>query len=284
MRISQIILLLTGVALVAALYLFGDTQPKKITDLPGPGKMQATASSDNVAISFETILAKAQETINESQRDSLSQMETQLSKTRGIEEKIPLLTAIGEKWSETGNIIVAGKYYEDAAELTNEIKMWEQAATRFFVGFPNAADTLAKVFAVQEAIKCYERLRKLDTSNLDYPIRQAICYIDGQGQVMQGVTLLKTVERKDSDNTDMNLILGRLAVVSGQYDKAIARLEKLVKTDPKNAEAYFHLAEAYRAVGRKDDAIHTLEHCKTLIEDEDFNVQIDSYINQIKNS
>jgi tetratricopeptide (TPR) repeat protein len=208
----------------------------------------------------------------------------ELKEVQGDEEKALMLAALGEKWTKTGNIIVAGKYLEDAASITNNAETWEKAATRFFMGFNSAADTLAKIFAVQEAIKCYEQLRALDSTNMIYPVREALCYIDGQGQVMQGVTLLKQVEKKDPDNKDMNLILGRLAVVSGQYDKAVTRLERLVKMDPKNAEAYFHLAEAYRALGRKDDAIKTLEHCKSLVHDEDFNAQIDSYINQIKNS
>ena len=195
-----------------------------------------------------------------------------------------MLGAIGDKWTKTGNIIVAGKYFADAAEINKDVKTWEEAATRFFIGFPNAADTLAKMYAVQEAIKSYEQLRKLDSTNMDYPVQEAVCYIDGQGQVMPGVLLLKGVEKKDPDNKDMNLILGRLAVVSGQYDKAVARLEKLITMDPNNAEAYFHLAEAYRALGRKDEAIKTLEHCKSLVTDENFNAQIDSYINQIKNS
>ena len=81
----------------------------------------------------------------------------------------------------------------------------------------------------------------------------------------------------------MNLILGRLAVVSGQYDKAIARLEKLTKQHPKNAEAFYHLAEAYRAVGKNDDAIKALEQCKKLVNDPAFSAQIDNYIQQIKN-
>src|SRR4030095_15407641 len=137
-------------------------------------------------------------------------------------------------------------------------------------------------YAVDQAINSYQRLQKLDSANLNYPIREAVCYIDGKGQVMQGVAILKEVERKDPNNRDMNLILGRLAVISGQFDKAIERLERLIKMDPSNAEAYFHLAGAYQAVGRKEDAIKALEHCKSLVSDPDFSAQIDSYINQIK--
>jgi tetratricopeptide (TPR) repeat protein len=284
LRIQHFLLLTTGIALVAILYFFGVRQAPPSAEVPMAGMMQATASGGTVSVDFVTILQKAKGTLNSGQRDSMEMMEMELQKVHSDKEKAQMLSAIGDNWTKTGNIIVAGKYFADAAEINKDVKTWDEAATRFFMGFPNAADTLAKMYAVQEAIKSYEQLRKLDSTNMNYPIREALCYIDGQGQVMPGVVLLKEVEKKDPDNKDMNLILGRLAVVSGQYDKAVARLEKLITMDPNNAEAYFHLAEAYRALGRKDEAIKTLEHCKSLVTDEDFNAQIDSYINQIKNS
>ena len=248
-----------------------------------PGAMQDGVAAGSVSVDFNSILDKARLTLSDNKRDSIAMLELKLEKVRDDKDKAKMLETLGENWTETGNIIVAGKYYADAAAINNDIKTWEEAADRFFVGFPNAADSMAKTFAVQEAIRSYEQLRKLDSSNVEYTIREALCYIDGQGQVMQGVTLLKAVEKKDPDNPDMNLILGRLSVVSGQYDKAVTRLEKLVQMDPDNAEAYFHLAEAYRALGRKEDAIKTLEKCKSLVKDDDFRAQIDSYINQIKN-
>ena len=276
-------MLVTGVALVAVLYVFGVTKSPKQPETAMPGAMQATATTGSASIDFSSIHEKALAALSEKQRDTMAMAEMKVEKIRGEADKVKALQVLGEEWSKTGSIIVAARYYAEAAAINNDIKLWEEAANRFFMGFPTAADSLVKMYAVQEAIRCYEQLRKLDTSNMEYPVREAICYVDGQGQIMQGVTLLKGVEKKDPDNKDMNLILGRLSVVSGQYDKAVARLEHLVKIDPNNAEAYFHLAEAYRAVGRKDDAIKALETCKSLVKDEDFRAQIDSYINQIKN-
>lgn len=283
MRIQQIILLVTGAALVAVLYVFGVTKSPKQPEAAMSGAMQATATAGSASIDFSSIHEKALAALSEKQRDTMALAEMKMEKIRGEADKVKALQVLGEEWSKTGSIIVAARYYAEAAAINNDIKLWEEAANRFFMGFPTAADSLVKMYAVQEAIRCYEQLRKLDSSNMEYPVREAICYVDGQGQIMQGVTLLKAVEKKDPDNKDMNLILGRLSVVSGQYDKAVARLEHLVKIDPNNAEAYFHLAEAYRALGRKDDAIKALETCKSLVKDEDFRAQIDSYINQIKN-
>lgn len=283
MRIQPIILLVTGIALVAILYLFGVTKSPMKAEPVMPGAMQDGASAGVMSVDFNTILANARLTLSDNQRDSIAMAELRLEKARGEKDKAATLLNLGEDWTKTGNIIIAGKYYAEAAAINNDLHTWEEAANRFFMGFPTAADSMVKTFAVQEAIKSYEQLRKLDSTNMAYPVREALCYIDGQGQVMQGVTLLKAVEKKDPDNIEMNLALGRLSVVSGQYDKAVTRLEKLVQTDPNNAEAYFHLAEAYRALGRKEDAIKTLETCKSLVKDTDFRAQIDSYINQIKN-
>lgn len=276
-------MLAAGIVIVAILYVFGVTKPPAKPEPAMQGAMQSTVREGaTVTVEFSDILQKARATVSGRQSDSIALLEMNLEKARGKADQAQSLERIGAAWANTGNIIVAGKYYEEAAALTGDIKTWEEAANRFYVGFPTAADSVVKAFAVQQAIKCFETLRKLDSNNLDYPVREAICYIDGQGQIMQGVTLLKEVEKTDPDNKDMNLILGRLSVVSGQFDKAVTRLEKLTKLDPENAEAYFHLAEAYRALGRKDDAIKSLETCKSLVKDVDFRNEIDLYINQIK--
>jgi cytochrome c-type biogenesis protein CcmH/NrfG len=58
-----------------------------------------------------------------------------------------------------------------------------------------------------------------------------------------------------------------------------------VKNHPDNAEAYIHLAEAYRATGQKDKALASLEKCKTVVKDSPEAVkQVEQIITSIKNS
>ena len=283
MRIKQVLLFVAGVLMVSLLFFFGVTKPPKKPVAISPPAMGGGANAGIATVDFSSILEKAKGTLNVAQRNSIESMELELKKVRGDKEKASMLESIGASWEKTGNVLVAGKYFYDAASITNNKNTMEKAANFFYSGFPTTTDSLAKIFGAQEGIKAFQQLTKLDSTNYEYPIREAVCYIDGFGQVMPGVLLLKKVEQKDPDNKEMNLILGRLAVVSGQYDKAIARLEKVTQLDPANAEAYFHLAEAYRAVGRKEDAIKSLEVCKTLVKDPVFASQIDSYIKQIKN-
>lgn len=269
---------LGGVLIVVLLFAFGKTTLEKKSET---AEMPAAPNAASVEFSF--ILEKAKGTLRNSMRDSVESMELQLKKARGEKEQAAMLKSMAEEWEQTGNILVAGKYYAQSAMLTNDKALLEKAGDLLYKGFPTTTDSSARIFGAQEGIKVFSELSKMDPENQEYKIHQAVCYVDGLGQVMPGVTLLKEVETKEPDNKEMNLILARLAIVSGQYDKAIQRLEKLTKLDSSNAEVYFHLAEAYRAVGRTDDAIKSLEQCKALVKDPTFSAQIDQYIQKIKN-
>lgn len=275
-------LLAAGALMVAGLFFFGVTIPpkKEVSAMQaGMGEMRPAEAS----VEFEVIDKLARGTLNTAQLDSIVSLEKQVKEVNSDMQKKERLVELAGLWERTGNILVAGKYYADAASTNSDKLLYEKAGDLEYFGFATTTDSIARIFGAQQGVRVYQVLAAMDSSNMEYPVREAVCYIDGLGNVMQGVTILKKVESKDPDNREMNLILGRLAVVSGQYDKAITRLEKLISLDPGNAEAYYHLAGAYRAVGRTDDAINSLEQCKALVKDPVFEAQIDEYIFQLKN-
>ena len=99
---------------------------------------------------------------------------------------------------------------------------------------------------------------------------------------MQGVSILLEIVRKDSANIDALLMLGRFGIISGQFDKAIARLEKILYLRPQNSEALLLLAEAYNGQGNKTKAIEMLERCKKTVNDPAAKKEIENYIQSIK--
>jgi tetratricopeptide (TPR) repeat protein len=58
----------------------------------------------------------------------------------------------------------------------------------------------------------------------------------------------------DSGFADAFIGLGRSLIAAGRASEAIAPLEMSVKMQPQNPVAHFHLATAYRRVGRREDA------------------------------
>jgi cytochrome c-type biogenesis protein CcmH/NrfG len=133
-----------------------------------------------------------------------------------------------------------------------------------------------------EAIACFEEALKVNPDNVDTKIALASCYTDGTGETMKGVTLLREVTQKDSNNIAANIILGKLAIQSGQFDKAVKRLERVIALRSDNTEAMYFLAEAYKGLGDKNKAIEMFEQCKRLVNKEEFSAEIDNYIKTFK--
>ncbi len=280
--IQQILLVLLGAGLVAALYFFGDTKTRPVTEAKGPME-GGTMPVRNSTMSFDKLLELAGGTLTKEQKDSVALLK-QLADKSSATEKVKSLKNLGNLWARTENLIVCAHYFEEAAQLDSTEDNWKTAADYYFVGFQNTGDSSAKLFAGQRAFECYASALRFDTTDTKLKVLEAVSLIDGMGNVMNGVLLLKDIEKTDPDNELMNVTLGRLAIVSGQYPKAITRLERTIKLYPKNTEAYFHLGEAYRATGKKEDAIKMFEKCKELEKSPSFQKQLDEYINQIKNS
>jgi cytochrome c-type biogenesis protein CcmH/NrfG len=99
---------------------------------------------------------------------------------------------------------------------------------------------------------------------------------------MKGIQQLLAVVRKDSTNMKAQMMLGVGGFVSGQYDKAIERLEKVVTAQPKNIEAIAFLADTYAANGNKQEAIKWYLISKRLVNDSHYSQEVDERVKQLK--
>ena len=70
--------------------------------------------------------------------------------------------------------------------------------------------------------------------------------------------------------------------VSGQYDKAIERLQKVIKAQPDNVEAVAFLADTYAAKGDKAEAIKWYTVSKRLVNDSHYSQEVDERIKTLR--
>jgi tetratricopeptide (TPR) repeat protein len=76
---------------------------------------------------------------------------------------------------------------------------------------------------------------------------------------------------------------------SGQFEKAVDRFKSLAAIEAKSAtlqndvEPYFYLAESYKQLGMKKEAIDAYQKCKEMMPDPTFDQKIDDYIKELKN-
>ena len=99
---------------------------------------------------------------------------------------------------------------------------------------------------------------------------------------MKGITLLREVEKTDSNNVKLQMSFAFFSVKSQQWDKAIKRFQKVLQIDPLFIEAYLHLADAYEQKGDKSKTIEMLEKYASITEDAMAKQEVLKYIDQLK--
>jgi len=135
-----------------------------------------------------------------------------------------------------------------------------------------------------EAIRLFQEAIKLNPNNEDLKIGLGSSYVFGKGrngdpqQTMKGILELLGVVRRDSTNMKAQLVLGIGGYVSGQYDKAISRLTKVIIAQPDNLEAIAFLADTYAAQGNKADAIKWYNVSKRLANNPEYSKEVDNRI------
>ena len=140
----------------------------------------------------------------------------------------------------------------------------------------------------EQAIALFEKAIELNPSNDDLQVGLGSSYVFGKGragqsdQTMKGIQILLSVVRKDSNNMKAQMMLGIGGSISGQYDKAVERLLKVVKAQPDNLEAIAFLADTYAAKGDKAEAIKWYTISKRLANDQHYTQEVDERIRQLK--
>lgn len=175
-------------------------------------------------------------------------------------------------------------FYKKKAEKVNTAILWCDAGNRYFysVGFVQDKNQAQSLY--QSAMYCYNKALAIQPNFIAAKIQLASCYVEGSTDPMKGIGMLKEVEQTDTANIQVQMVLGSFAVKSGQFDKALARYQKVLKLKPDYLEAYLFLADVYEKKGEKNKTIETLEKYVALTPDKEIKEQIKKYIQQLKSN
>lgn len=135
----------------------------------------------------------------------------------------------GELWAESGDAFLA----------TLEQRSWEEGVV---------------VDLGMHALYSYERALEFDSTRIDWKLGLSQCYTDYQGNVMQGVFLLRDIAAEVPNHPEANLRLGRFALMSGQIDRAKIRFATALEGDSLNLQARIMLAEVLAGTGDPEEA------------------------------
>ena len=234
------------------------------------------------AASFDAILADARKQLSKVAADSVTAIENELTAIRDSSRMAAVFTRLSGVWERNKQYPTAVFYKAKAAKLENSEKSLTFAGQLFLELLEHEGDRALQMWEANEAIACLERVAKDHPENEEARLALASAYIQGTSEPMKGVQMALAITREKPDNVPANMLLGRMAIQSAQFEKAVKRFETILAKEPENKEALYFLAQAYEGTGNKQKAIETLEKCKKVVNNPEFSREIDQHINSLK--
>ncbi len=254
----QNIIIMMGFVLFFLLYFGLDVKPKKFGTIE---RNRALATQDT---DISNLIKDVQGTLSPNQASLLIALEREIENATSDSKKSDLLKDLSGKWFEYRQPHIAGFYAEQVAEIENTVEAWSIVGTSHAAAFKGNFDEKVKKFAFQRAVSAFENAISLDPSDIRSKVNLALCYVERplQENPMKGILLLLDYDKQYPDNPLILSNLGRLAIQTGQYEKAIQRLERVIAIAPETKTAYCLLSKAYEGIGDQANAISFQKKCK----------------------
>ncbi|MBC7903346.1 MAG: hypothetical protein H7Y27_07980 [Gemmatimonadaceae bacterium] len=284
MKKQQLILVGSGLVCLLLIYRFGRTVPSA---KPTPQTAQV-ADNHPATVEFSTILQAAKQKLTPEQQLYVNGLESSVVRGDVQAQQIKVFSQLAAFWRDTVGYFAPYAYYTGAAaKLENSEKSLTFAAHQFLNELKGATQPMLKTWMADEAKQLFERALKVNPESDSSKIGLGSCYIFGSTaehpeEVMAGIQKILEVARRDSTNMYAQLMLGIGGVVSGQLDKAVERLNKVVQFDPHNLEAIFMLAEAYEKKVDNKNAVRWYTVGRNHVRDSGIVKEIDAKINSLQ--
>ncbi len=281
---KQLFLAAAGLILVASLFFFGRTVEKK-TNKPAAAMTRAAIP----AFDITSYISQVKQKLTASQILTLGKLENSVTRGDVLNQQIAANNQLAEFWKDSIHAFEPYAYYlSQAVKLENSEKNLTFAAQLILDNLRGEQDAARLNWQTEQAIELFEQALKLNPESDDLKIGLGSCYIYGKGktggpeETMKGIQQLLSVVKKDSSNMKAQLVLGVGGFVSGQYDKAIDRLLKVVKAQPDNLEAVAFLADSYASKGEKVEAVKWYREMKKMTSNPEYGKEIDQRIKQLQ--
>ncbi|MEO7213718.1 tetratricopeptide repeat protein [Mucilaginibacter sp.] len=257
----------------------GLVKSKEVAAKPATTAVDANAKPA-AGLTEASVSALAKQSLDAEQLKQVEALEGQLQ-TATIAAKPSVQRSLAALWDANVQPAPAAFYYQEIAQQTNAFDDWVNAGNRFNEATKRSQDANEQVALSAKASEAFLNATKLKPADLEAKTGLGVAYVNGGGMPMQGIALLLEVVKQDPKNHSALLNLGMFAMKSGQYDKAVGRFKTMIAIK-EELEPYFYLAESYKQLGQKQEAIAAYEKCKQLIGDPAESSRIDEFIKELK--
>jgi tetratricopeptide (TPR) repeat protein len=265
MKKQQFIVTGGAFVLFILLFFFGKTVPGKKKDAPEAAHEHAPASG---TITTDNLLKEGRKHLNPTQLQYVAQLDNSVVRGDVKNQQIAAYRQLAHFWGDSAHQHELGLYYHaEAAKLENSEKSLTFAAHLLLDELMTEGNPSLQNWLGLQSKALFEKALEMNPSNDSSRIGLGACYMFGNvsDNPMEGILQVRQIAQKDPNNMYAQMMLGLGGMKSGQYDKAIERFLTVVKGQPGNLEAMFHLAEAYEQKGDKANAIQWYSTIQKLI-------------------
>ena len=155
--------------------------------------------------------------------------------------------------------------------------------------FSTKSQIFAVAFSIALVVLLYLLPNKAANSaiveeNSSMNIEQAVELVKSGSDPMKGILKLREIAEEDPDNIEAQFYLGIFSVQSGQLEKAVTRLTKVIELDQNYTEAYLYLGHTYSGLGNKELATENFEKFKSSTDDQKLIEEVERHIKELKNN
>lgn len=253
-------------AITGALLLFGVLYWGFSTIPPASVKVEQTAETTGPGqdVEFSQIVLAAKSALTPEQSASIEASEKSLNNAAGEKDRIELLKSLSAQWFDFGQLPAAAGYAEQVSELEKTDSAWSVTGALFFNSLSGAHDAALRNYCATHAVSAFEKASAINPGQPEHQVNLALVYAENPpaDNPMKAVLLLRDLEKQHPDNPSVYNALGRLAIKTGQWERAIERLEKAMSLDPQNPNTPCLLARAYQGAGQEAKAAEYAKRCK----------------------
>ncbi|MCB0523914.1 MAG: hypothetical protein H6576_08895 [Lewinellaceae bacterium] len=254
----QILSLIASAILFLGLYVGLDRRP------PEKSSLDAEQGKEVNAFEWKTVLKEKKQALSKEQDELLENLENQTSEATNEAEKVLRLKNLSSFWYDNGSALLAGQYAGQAAQIENSDSTWSVTGATFFNALTTSQEELERNYCAGQAVNAFEEASKIDPDKAEHQVNIALVLAENPppDNPMKAVLMLRELENKYPNEPSVYNALGRLAIKTGQWQKAVERLEKAWKLDNKNINTPCLLAMAYQGLGDNNKANEYAAICK----------------------
>lgn len=266
---KRLILIAGACTLFVLLYFAPKVLEKKAENIATEGSNNANALNSNLDV-YLSVSIKA-----------LNEKQTELYKRFFNAKNADSLLLF---WDQLKRPDLSAYFLEVKAKEKPNAENWLLAGKKYFNATQFCQDKSEIPVLFQCALRCFDKTLSYSPLNTEAKIFKASCLVEGAGNPMDGIAILKNVEKTDSNNVQLQLTFAFFSVKSGQLDKAVDRFFKVLRADSNYIEAYLHLADVYEQQHQPEKTIKMLQKYSAKTTDPTSKAEIEKYIQQLKTS